>query len=182
MRKKIVTIWIITVLFLTSFSVFVVADEKNSLNQVMVKYSFEMPVITDVYIDGYIYDRLIMEIWTNGTIRPEEALGEAARVLVEHLLLVAGAEEEISEEGAEEEGVPTHVYEMLIEDLDLNVRVYNCLKRTGITNVGEVLERLEKGEEAMMGIRNFGPKSLVELKQKLEERGFLLTVEEESEE
>jgi len=126
------------------------------------------------------FDRLIMEIWTNGTIRPEEALGEAARVLVEHLLLVAGARGEILlEEEAEEEGVPTHVYEMLIEDLDLNVRVYNCLKRTGMTNVGEVLERLERGEEGMMGIRNFGPKSLAELKQKLGEVGLLLTEEEE---
>jgi DNA-directed RNA polymerase subunit alpha len=124
------------------------------------------------------FDRLIMEIWTNGAIRPEEALSEAARILVEHLLLVAGAREEISEEEAEEEGVPTHVYEMLIEDLDLNVRVYNCLKRTGITNVGEVLERLEQGEEEMMGIRNFGPKSLVELKQKLAARGLLSLAEE----
>jgi len=125
------------------------------------------------------FDRLIMEIWTNGAIRPEEALSEAARILVEHLLLVAGAREEIAEEEAKEEGVPTHVYEMLIEDLDLNVRVYNCLKRTGITNVGEVLERLEQGEEGMMGIRNFGPKSLVELKQKLAARGFLPLTEEE---
>lgn len=128
------------------------------------------------------FDRLIMEIWTDGTIRPEEALGEAARVLVEHLLLVAGAEEEVPEEEAEEEGIPAHVYEMLVEDLDLNVRVYNCLKRTGITNVGEVLERLEKGDEEMMGIRNFGPKSLVELKEKLRTMGLLLTEEEESEE
>ena len=99
---------------------------------------------------------------------------------MEHLLLVAGARGEILlEEEAEEEGVPTHVYEMLIEDLDLNVRVYNCLKRTGMTNVGEVLERLERGEEGMMGIRNFGPKSLAELKQKLGEVGLLLTEEEE---
>jgi len=128
------------------------------------------------------FDRLIMEIWTDGTIRPEEALGEAARVLVEHLLLVAGVEEEVPEEEAEEEGIPAHVYEMLVEDLDLNVRVYNCLKRTGITNVGEVLERLEKGDEEMMGIRNFGPKSLVELKEKLRTMGLLLTEEEESEE
>jgi len=127
------------------------------------------------------FDRLIMEIWTDGIIRPEEALSEAARVLVKHLLLVAGVEEEIPEEEAEEEGLPAHVYEMLIEDLGLNVRVYNCLKRTGITNVGEVLEKLEKGEEEMMAIRNFGPKSLFELKEKLEERGLLLTEEEESE-
>ncbi len=125
------------------------------------------------------FDRLIMEIWTDGTIQPQEALSEAAEVLVKHLLLVAGVEEEVPEEEAEEEGIPAHVYEMLIEDLGLNVRVYNCLKRTGITNVGEVLEKLEKGEEEMMGIRNFGPKSLAELKQKLGEMGLLLTEEEE---
>ena len=129
------------------------------------------------------FDRLVMEIWTDGTIRPQEALSEAASILVEHLSLVAGLEEEAPEEEVEEEGIPAHVYEMLIEDLDLNVRVYNCLKRTGITNVGEVLEKLEKGDEEMMSIRNFGPKSLVELKQKLEERGLLSIVEkEESEE
>jgi len=125
------------------------------------------------------FDRLVMEIWTDGTIQPLEALSEAARVLVQHLQLVAGIEEEIPEEEAEEEGVPAHVYEMLIEDLDLNVRVYNCLKRTGITNVGEVLEKLEKGAEEMLSIRNFGPKSLNELEQKLKERGLLLIEEEE---
>jgi len=128
------------------------------------------------------FDRLIMEIWTDGTIQPQEALSEAAEVLVKHLLLVAGVEEEIPEEEAEEEGIPAHVYEILIEDLGLNVRVYNCLKRTGITNVGEVLEKLEKGEEEMMAIRNFGPKSLFELKEKLQDRGLLWTEEEEEEE
>ena len=127
------------------------------------------------------FDRLIMEIWTDGTIQPQEALSEAAGVLVKHLLLVAGVEEEVPEEEADEEGMPAHVYEILIEDLGLNVRVYNCLKRTGITNVGEVLEKLEKGEEEMMTIRNFGPKSLFELKEKLQDRGLLWTEEEESE-
>lgn len=128
------------------------------------------------------FDRLIMEIWTDGTIRPQEALSEAARVLVKHLLLVAGVEEEIPEEKAEEEGMPARVYEMLIEDLDLSVRVYNCLKRIGITNVGEVLERLDKGDDEILAIRNFGPKSLAELKEKLQARGLLWTEEEESEE
>jgi DNA-directed RNA polymerase subunit alpha len=128
------------------------------------------------------FDRLVMEIWTDGTTRPIEALAEAARVLGRHLSLVAGVKEEPPEEEVEEEGIPTRLYEILIEDLDLNVRVYNCLKRTGITSVGEVLEKLAKGEEEMMNIRNFGPKSLSELKQKLEEKGFLSTVEEESEE
>ncbi len=128
------------------------------------------------------FDRLIMEIWTDGTIQPQEALSEAAEVLVKHLLLVAGVEEEAPEEEIDEDGIPAHVYEMLIEDLGLNVRVYNCLKRTGITNVGEVLEKLEKGEEEMMAIRNFGPKSLFELKEKLQDRGLLWTEEEEEEE
>jgi DNA-directed RNA polymerase subunit alpha len=127
------------------------------------------------------FDRLIMEIWTDGTIRPQDALSEAAGVLAEHLLLVAGVEEEAPEEEAEEEGIPARFYDILIEDLDLNVRVYNCLKRTGIISVGEVLERLEKGDEEMMSIRNFGPKSLAELKGKLRERGLLLTEEEEEE-
>lgn len=128
------------------------------------------------------FDRLIMEIWTDGTIRPQEALSEAAKLLVKHLLLVAGVEEEIPEEKAEEEGIPARVYDMLIEDLDLSVRVYNCLKRIGITNVGEVLERLEKGDDEILAIRNFGPKSLVELREKLQARGLLWTEEEESEE
>lgn len=128
------------------------------------------------------FDRLIMEIWTDGTIQPLEALREAARILMKHLSLVAGVEEEVPEEEAEEEGIPSRFYEMFIEGLDLNVRVYNCLKRTGITNVGEVLERLEKGDEEMMSIRNFGPKSLAELKEKLEAQGLLWTEEEEEEE
>ena len=127
------------------------------------------------------FDRLVMEMWTDGTIQPIEALGEAARILVEHLLLVAGVEEEVPEEEAEEEGIPTRFYEILIEDLNLNVRVYNCLKRTGITSVGEVIEKLAKGEEEMMTIRNFGPKSLTELRQKLEERGLLWANKEEPE-
>jgi len=128
------------------------------------------------------FDRLIMEIWTDGTIQPKDALCEAANILVKHLLLIAGVEEEVPEEEVEEERIPAHVYDMLIEDLGLNVRVYNCLKRTGITNVGEVLEMLEKGDEEMMSIRNFGPKSLRELKEKLREKGLLLTEEKESEE
>jgi len=128
------------------------------------------------------FDRLIMEIWTDGTIRPQEALSEAAKLLVKHLLLVAGVEEEILEEKAEEEGIPARVYDMLIEDLDLSVRVYNCLKRIGITNVGEVLERLEKGDDEILAIRNFGPKSLAELREKLQARGLLWTEEEEPEE
>jgi DNA-directed RNA polymerase subunit alpha len=69
---------------------------------------------------------------------------------------------------------------MPIENLDLTVRVFNSLKRTGITTVGDVLELLDKGEEAILAIRNFGEKSLVELKEKLAEKGFLKEEEEET--
>jgi DNA-directed RNA polymerase subunit alpha len=123
------------------------------------------------------YDRLIMEVWTDGTIRPNEALSQAAQILVTHLRLVAGVGEEVPqlepEDVVEEEGIPREIYETPIEQLDLSVRVFNSLKRTGITGVGEVLEMLERGEDAMLTIRNFGEKSLVELKERLREKGFL---------
>jgi DNA-directed RNA polymerase subunit alpha len=123
------------------------------------------------------YDRLLLEIWTDGTIRPNEALSQAAQILVTHLRLVAGVSEEVApvepEEIEEEEGIPREVYETPIEQLDLSVRVFNSLKRTGITSVGEVLEMLERGEEAMLTIRNFGEKSLTELKGNLYDKGFL---------
>jgi DNA-directed RNA polymerase subunit alpha len=123
------------------------------------------------------YDRLILEVWTDGTIRPNEALSQAAQILVTHLRLVAGVSEEVApletEEIEEEEGIPREIYETPIEQLDLSVRVFNSLKRTGITSVGEILEMLERGEDAMLTIRNFGEKSLVELKDKLREKNFL---------
>jgi DNA-directed RNA polymerase subunit alpha len=123
------------------------------------------------------YDRLILEIWSDGTIRPNEALSQAAQVLVTHLRLVAGISEEAplleAEEIEEEEGIPREIYETPIEQLELSVRVFNSLKRTGITSVGEVLEMLERGEDAMLTIRNFGEKSLIELKGRLRLKGFL---------
>ena len=76
--------------------------------------------------------------------------------------------------------VNSEAAEMPIENLDLTVRVFNSLKRTGITTVGDVLETLEKGEEAILAIRNFGEKSLVELKEKMAEKGFLEEEEEET--
>jgi len=121
------------------------------------------------------FDRLIMEIWTDGTIKPHDALSMAAQILVRHLTLIAGVTEaeEAEEEVPEEETFLAKIYDTPIEELDLSVRVYNCLKRTGITRVGEVLERLEKGESELLSIRNFGMKSLRELKDKLREKGFL---------
>ncbi len=123
------------------------------------------------------YDRLTMEIWTDGRISPMEALKEAARILVTHLRLVAGVTEEPEIE-EEEEGIPSQVYEVPIEDLGLSVRVFNALKRAGISKVGEVLDMLTRGEDAILTIRNFGDKSLTELREKLREAGYLGYLEE----
>jgi DNA-directed RNA polymerase subunit alpha len=130
------------------------------------------------------YDRLILEIWTDGTVGPEDALSTAAKVLIDHLRHLAGISEEslkLTDERTEEGSrLTSEMIETPIENLDLSVRVFNSLKRTGITTVGEVLELLEKGDEAVMSIRNFGEKSLDELRQKMREKGYLRD-EEESE-
>jgi DNA-directed RNA polymerase subunit alpha len=122
------------------------------------------------------YDRLVIEIWTDGTIKPEEALAQAAQIMIQHLRPVAGISEESLlpvEEVQEEEAIPNELFDTPIEQLDLSVRVFNSLKRTGITKVGELLTMLDKGEETMLAIRNFGEKSLDELKVQLQEKGFL---------
>jgi DNA-directed RNA polymerase subunit alpha len=123
------------------------------------------------------FDRLVLEIWTDGTISPEEALSTSAKILIDHLRQLAGISEETLAAIAleEEEGtrLTSEIIETPIENLDLSVRVFNSLKRTGITTVGEVLELLEKGDEAVMSIRNFGEKSLDELRQKMREKGYL---------
>ncbi len=122
------------------------------------------------------YDRIIMEIWTDGTLKPEEALAQSAQIMVQHLRPVAGISEESLlpvEVEEEEESIPNELYDTPIEQLDLSVRVFNSLKRTGITRVGELLDMLDKGEETMLAIRNFGEKSLQELKAQLYAKGFL---------
>lgn len=122
------------------------------------------------------FDKLVIETWTDGTIRPEAALKLSAQVLMSHLRLIAGVTEESLIPTAPTEEAPkmsSEIYEMPIENLDLSVRVFNSLKRTGITTVGEVLDMLNKGEEAMLAIRNFGDKSLDELRVKLREKGYL---------
>ncbi len=78
-----------------------------------------------------------------------------------------------------EKGVTSEIAETPVEALDLSVRVFNSLKRTGITTVGDVLDLLEKGDQAIMSIRNFGEKSLDELTQKMQEKGYLNDEEDE---
>jgi DNA-directed RNA polymerase subunit alpha len=129
------------------------------------------------------YDRLELEIWTDGTLGPEEALSTSAKIIIDHLRHIAGISEEtlaaIALEEPESGRLTSEMIETPIENLDLSVRVFNSLKRTGITTVGEVLELLEKGDEAVMSIRNFGEKSLDELRQKMREKGYLSDGNEE---
>jgi DNA-directed RNA polymerase subunit alpha len=123
------------------------------------------------------YDSLSLEIWTDGTIGPEDALSSSAKLLIDHLRHLAGISEEslatLDEAHEEVSRLTSEMIETPIENLDLSVRVFNSLKRTGITTVGEVLELLEKGDEAVMSIRNFGEKSLDELRQKMRDKGYL---------
>ena len=123
------------------------------------------------------YDALILDIWTDGTIRPDEALAKAAQILMHHLKVVAGVDEEWFQaiempQQYEEEPTFPKLYEKPIEELDLSVRVFNSLKRTGITSIGDVLDMLNRGSDAMLAIRNFGEKSLDELEQKLKEKNY----------
>jgi len=127
------------------------------------------------------FDRLIMEIWTDGTVKPEQALSKSAQIMMTYLRDIAGVTEESLVSAAIREELPRlggEIYDTPIENLDLSVRVFNSLKRTGITTVGEVLDMLEKGPDAMLSIRNFGEKSLDELKERLREKGYLETPEE----
>jgi DNA-directed RNA polymerase alpha subunit len=126
------------------------------------------------------YDSLVLEIWTDGTIRPQVALGYAAQLLIRHFGLFTGVETLVAETepgpeeaSAQAQEAPSRVADVPIEELDLSVRVYNCLKRTGITKVDEVLAKMEKGPDEMLSIRNFGSKSLDELVGRLEEKGYL---------
>ncbi len=125
------------------------------------------------------YDKLTIEVWTDGTINAQEAVSLAARVLTEHLNLFVNLSEdaigaeimvEKTEQGKEK------VLEMTIEELDLSVRSFNCLKRAAINTVEDLIN---KSEDEMMKVRNLGRKSLEEVMAKLESLGFTLTRDEE---
>ena len=129
------------------------------------------------------YDKLTLEVWTDGSIRPEDAVSKSASILMAHLKLfrdLSGlAEEDAIQEGpyAEvEEDKASKILETTIEDLDLSVRSYNCLKRASINNVADLVN---KSEDDMMKVRNLGRKSLDEVKKKLQELGLsLMEIEE----
>lgn len=124
------------------------------------------------------FDKLSLDVWTDGSIGPKEAISLGAKILNEHLNIFVGLtnEAQTAEIMVEkEEDQKEKVLEMTIEELDLSVRSYNCLKRAGINTV---LELANKSEDDMMKVRNLGRKSLEEVKAKLEELGLGLRKED----
>ena len=160
-------------------------QEKNDINTLPID-SIYTPVLKVNYTVentrvGQItdYDKLAIEVWTDGTISAQEAVSLAARVLTEHLNLFVnlseegmGAEKKIKKDDKGKE----KALEMTIEELDLSVRSFNCLKRAGINTVEDLIN---KSEDEMMKVRNLGRKSLEEVMAKLDSLGFTLTKDDE---
>lgn len=118
------------------------------------------------------YDRLLIEVWTDGSIEPGDALSQAATILRQHSEIIANFNRiaEPEREPLPGSQVPSHFYETPIEDLNLSVRTYNCLKRSNITKVGQILAMDEKD---LLSVRNFGRKSYDELRDQLIKHGFM---------
>jgi DNA-directed RNA polymerase subunit alpha len=135
-------------------------------------------VVENTRIGGVTdYDRLILEIWTDGTIKPGDALSHAAQVLGTYSQTIANFSRpeqpaELASAGSGMEGITPEVYDTPIEDLELTTRTYNCLKRADITKIGQLLQMDEKD---LLSVRNLGSKSIDEIKEKLVEHGYLPT-------
>ena len=119
------------------------------------------------------YDKLTLEVWTNGSVLPDEAISMAAKILRDQLELFVGLTDQTMPVSFPdpEDDKKEKVLEMTIEELDLSVRAYNCLKRAGINTVAELVQR---NQEDMMKVRNLGKKSLEEVEQKLQALGLSL--------
>ena len=125
------------------------------------------------------FDKLTLEIWTDGSIQPEEAASLAAKILTEHLLLFINLTDHVQDVEIlkeKDDKKKEKILEMNIEDLDLSVRSYNCLKRAGINSVEELVQR---DEDEMMKVRNLGRKSLEEVQQKLAQLGLSMRTNED---
>ncbi|MBA3946533.1 MAG: DNA-directed RNA polymerase subunit alpha [Herpetosiphonaceae bacterium] len=135
-------------------------------------------VIENTRIGGMTdYDRLILEIWTDGTIKPGDALSHAAQVLGQYAQTIASfsrpdqpPELPVGTGTLVNEGIPQDVFDAPIEDLELTTRTYNCLKRADITRIGQILQMDEKD---LLAVRNLGAKSIDEIREKLVEHRFL---------
>ncbi|MBQ1383996.1 MAG: DNA-directed RNA polymerase subunit alpha, partial [Firmicutes bacterium] len=125
------------------------------------------------------YERLVLEVWTDGSISPKEGVSIGAKIMEEHLKLFINLTDNIEEVNImveKEEDQKGKALEMSIEELELSVRSFNCLKRASINTVEELTQ---KTEEDMMKVRNLGKKSLDEVKHKLEELGLGLKPSDE---
>ena len=124
------------------------------------------------------YDTLTLEVWTNGTLKPEEAISYAAKIMTEYMALFTSLTDQVLPVSMvqPEDDKREKVLEMTIEELELSVRAYNCLKRAGINSVAELVQR---NQEDMMKVRNLGRKSLEEVEQKLQELGLALRPNDE---
>ena len=161
------------------------AAEQASLNALPVD-SIYTPVLKVNYtventLVGQItdYDKLTLEVWTDGTISAKEAVSLAARIMTEHLnLFVTLSQEAMDAEimVEKDDKGKEKALEMTIEELDLSVRSFNCLKRAGINTVEDLIN---KSEDEMMKVRNLGRKSLEEVMAKLDSLGFTLTKDDE---
>ena len=118
------------------------------------------------------YDKLTMEAWTNGSMKPEEAIALASRIIIEHFEILTELDEIADETGLMKQNVDdskTKALEMSIDELEFSVRAYNCLKRA---NINTLQDLTQKSENEMMKIRNLGKKSLKEVIDKVKEMGF----------
>ena len=118
------------------------------------------------------YDKLILEVWTNGSINPEEAVALASRILIEHFEILTNLSEIADETGlmiSKTEDPSAKILETSIDDLDFSVRAYNCLKRANILTLKDLVD---KSENEMMKIRNLGKKSLKEVMDKVKDMGL----------
>lgn len=129
-------------------------------------------VVSPASSGSSVLEKLTLEVWTNGGVTPQEAIGMASKMMVSHLNVMVELSQKAKEEDfmiERESEQNSQILEMQIEDLDLSVRSYNCLKRAGINTVDELTQ---KTEEDMMKVRNLGKKSLKEVKVKLDELGL----------
>jgi DNA-directed RNA polymerase subunit alpha len=131
----------------------------------------EAPAIDQIALQGQ--EQLVLEIWTDGTIDPGEALSLSAQYLAQHSALIANFNRVVATQVGRDltsSAIPAHLFDVPIDELNLSMRTYNCLKRSGVTKVGQVL-RMDRKD--LLGLRNFGQKSLVELYEALSTRDLI---------
>ncbi|MDD4532178.1 MAG: DNA-directed RNA polymerase subunit alpha [Bacilli bacterium] len=151
-----------------NYSIGVIPVDSNYSPIIKVNYTTEPTRVED----NTNYDKLILEVWTNGAITPHDGVALAAKILIDHLekfVNISESAKDVVVFNAEVEKPKDKYEDMSIEELDFSVRSYNCLKRAAITTVSELCN---KTEEEMMKVRNLGKKSLKEVKDKLAELGL----------